>query len=316
MPHVTYRSPGQYLAPLRDAVACDVQSAPTPSRSVVLQVLKALADPSHPDLAAHLRTAAASISLKKRHELPIWLEGGLLTRLLDILRALPTLNLSPPLAAEVCSAAAAAVCNILQLTEVSRLPLGNFTHQGLMEAAQCPDMLSGLLQCGILNPAAGEQLPPGHEYYSMQWDHSGQLVRMSTTSSTGTFDKLLATPATICILLAVDVTAHIATVRDGLALPPGYKDVLVKLLDTTVLTRILSMANLMPKLSACTPTTHRLHALICLCAFCGRIQQMYRNATITSTYFSGNTFGRQFRIHSQAQFFDALFKTAAPPRVP
>jgi hypothetical protein len=128
-------------------------------------VLQVLADPGHPDLPAKLRFAASAITIHKRRDLPLWLQGGLLTHLLDIQRSLPRMGLDPTEAADICAAAAVTLCNIIR---VARCPdsvsaAGSTTKDSVVAQVACPEALATVVQYGMLGPAAQEPLPPGRE---------------------------------------------------------------------------------------------------------------------------------------------------------
>jgi hypothetical protein len=132
----------------------------------VPQVLDVLADPSHPQLASKLRYVAAAITRQKLGELRDWFADGLLTHLLDILRALPDLGLSDHQAAEVCAAAAAGVSNIIGTSYLLTAPRAAALNlDALHKEASCIQVLRALVRYGLANPAATEQLPPGHEIH-------------------------------------------------------------------------------------------------------------------------------------------------------
>jgi hypothetical protein len=107
----------------------------------VLQVLEVLADHEAPNelLAAKLRFVAAAVARQQRQQFAEWLDGGLFTHLLDILRRLPDMALDDNEAAEVCAAAAAGIGNIIQgavalhaANQAADIPPGasRFTPQG------------------------------------------------------------------------------------------------------------------------------------------------------------------------------------------
>jgi hypothetical protein len=147
---------------------CEQPTADGPILAL-LQVLQALSNPRHPDLALHLRLAATAIRSHEPHsDIRQWLQGGLFTRLLSILRVLPSLGLSPTDAAAVCAGAAAGIANTLLLsswlTHVSQ-PATAASFEQMHLAAQCTDVLAALTRHGILNSAAAAELPLGHEIH-------------------------------------------------------------------------------------------------------------------------------------------------------
>jgi hypothetical protein len=133
-----------------------------------LQVLLALSNPGHPGLTTQLRVAAAAITARKHKDLGRWLEGGLITHVLAILRSLATLNLHPAEACDTCAACAAVICNILRLLHTSRcqvhVPPG-FTPEALAEQVLSLDVLDAVVQFGMLPPAALEPLAPGRQIH-------------------------------------------------------------------------------------------------------------------------------------------------------
>jgi hypothetical protein len=195
-----------------------------------LQALNTLASPSHPDLATHLRVAAAATSFSKRQGLRLWLEGGLFTHLLDILRALPSLGLSPSLAAEVCAAAAAGVCNVIDVTREYEAALpAAATRSMLMQATQSVEVLSAVVLCGIVPPAAAEQLPPGHKIHLV----CGTDARGSGGGAEASTARLLNTPRTSCTRF-LQTTQVLQAAFD-------HPDVLLRLLDDCIFEHMLNM---------------------------------------------------------------------------
>jgi hypothetical protein len=224
------------------------------------QVLRALADPSHPDLAATLRAAAAAINKKKRHELRLWLEGGLFTRLLDILRGLPAQGLPPNLAAEVCAAAAACVCNVIHCIQSEDVALPpHVTAGSLQQEAGCMEVVAAVVHCGIVNIAAAGQLPAGRGPCVLFKTIIKDELRIPGDDEfrKESFDRLFNTPRTPCIqlLLAVTIEAFESNPPD-----PRLEAALRRLLDRGIFESMLQMALHAPMFSKPWPqhpcTTH------------------------------------------------------------
>jgi hypothetical protein len=204
------------------------------------QVLRALADPSSPDLAAALRAAAAAVSKTKRRDLRLWLEGGLFTHLLGILQALPTLGLSPSLAAELCAAAAAGVCNIIDCALIGDMTLPpGVTARSLMQQAARPDVTAAVVHSGVVHIAAAGQLPPGREpYLACKADVLAVPQRPGDEEFRGgSFSRLFNTPRTACLKL---LTMTVPTPEWSLA-DLDYCAALAPLLDGGVFEHILAM---------------------------------------------------------------------------
>jgi hypothetical protein len=126
-------------------------------------VLQALSDLKHPNLAAQLRLAANAISSGHHHDLPRWLQDGLVKHALRILRALPTLHLGCDEATDTCAAAAAVLCYVVQLARHEKVVLpGAATLESLTAQLASADVVSAVVQFGMLSPAALTPLPPGH----------------------------------------------------------------------------------------------------------------------------------------------------------
>jgi hypothetical protein len=217
------------------------------------QVLRALADPSHPDLAANLRAAAAAITRKKRHELRLWLEGGLFTHLLDILRGLPAQGLPPNQAADICAAAAACVCNVVHCSQIGDMALPpRVTPGSLLDEADCVELLASVVHCGVVNTAAAGQLPAGQEASMLFKDNilAARRAPGDDEFRKESFGRLFNTPRTPCIQLLLSVTGDAA----ACALPdPCMKPALRRLLDGRIFEHMLQMAIHAPLQSKCAP---------------------------------------------------------------
>jgi hypothetical protein len=173
-------------------------------------VLQVLADPAHPDLPAKLRVAASAITTHKHRDLPRWLQGGLLTHLLNILRAIPTSHLDPSEAADICAAAAAALCNIAFRARCGDpAHLGGTTKHQVAAQVASPDVLSAVVQYGMLGPAAQQPLLLGREvphiermptYFTHGLGHVGAAASQAARRS-----KQLWTPLRLCGFLIAEV---------------------------------------------------------------------------------------------------------------
>jgi hypothetical protein len=130
------------------------------------QALQVLSNPSHPELPAKLRLAAAAITASNHNTLRIWLQGGLFTHLLRILRSLPALKLSPADATDVCAATTAVLVNIIFVARdhTSCLP-GSATLEQITYNIASLDVLAAVVKHGMLGPAAVERLQPGREIH-------------------------------------------------------------------------------------------------------------------------------------------------------
>jgi hypothetical protein len=217
---------------------------PTKARAPAPQALRVLADPSHPELVTHLRAAAAAICHKKRHDLRLWLEGRLFTHLLGILTALPTLGLSPALAAETCATAAATLCRVLTLSTDADVALPPPLASAALLAAACqPEVFSALVRQGIVNPEATRQvLPPGHEArvpdVTPQGLHADSGVDADTLES---IRALLERPRGACLKLAA-LLADARAAADPRLLASGIRGELAELVDRGVFDHILDLA--------------------------------------------------------------------------
>jgi hypothetical protein len=166
-----------------------------------------LSNPSHPDLPAKLRLAAAAITASNHNTLRVWLQGGLFTHLLHILGSLPALKLSPADATDVCAATTAVLVNIIFVARdhVSCLP-GSATLEQVTNAIGSLDVLAAVVKYGMMGPAAVERLQPGREIHV---EHIKQW-RTRGTPSNGSWPQgptQFWTPLRICghLLLAVSM---------------------------------------------------------------------------------------------------------------
>jgi hypothetical protein len=166
-------------------------------------VLQVLADPGHPDLPAKLRLAASAVTIHKRGDLPLWLQGGLVTHLLNILRALPTIALDPAEAADICAAAAAVLFNVIRVARACGAMPGlqsSTPHKSIASQVASPAVLSAVVQYGMLGPAAQEPLPPGREVPHIE------LIRSRLpTAPAVRHSHPLWTPLRLCGSLIVEI---------------------------------------------------------------------------------------------------------------
>jgi hypothetical protein len=181
-------------------------------RTGVRQVLDALADPNAPPelLAAKLRFVATAVTRQDNQEFAEWLGDGLFERLLDILRRLPDMALDDADAAEVCAAAAAGISNIIheahefpvdpQLLELAVIPPAD----SLRQSASCVEVLRSLVRYGLVNPAATQQLPPGHEVLMTATQGGVPTAVYAQTSCTTRTSREFWTPWRICIVTICD----------------------------------------------------------------------------------------------------------------
>jgi hypothetical protein len=178
---------------------------------VVLQVLEVLADPNAPTqlLAAKLRFVAAAVGRQQRQEFAEWLDDGLFTHLLDLLRRLPDMGLDDDEAAEICAAAAAGVSNTIQHATVfsAAEQLQDFVPppDSLRKDATCVEVLRSLVRYGLVNPAATEQLPPG-QLVQMTPTQGGVPADVFVQTSCGNnrTDREFWTPWRICAVTVFD----------------------------------------------------------------------------------------------------------------
>jgi hypothetical protein len=201
-----------------------------------------LADPSHPELVTHLRAAAAAICHKKRHDLRLWLEGGLFTHLLGILTALPALGLSPTPAAKLCADASAVVCDIMELsTEADVVLPASLTFGALLTNLAQREVLSAVVDCGIAIPAAARQLPHGREARASGSAHRGPRPLDAAGVGAGAEEAvqaLLEAPRTKCLVLV----ASVMQVHGPSASAELYQGVLEKLVEPGIFEHLLDMA--------------------------------------------------------------------------
>jgi hypothetical protein len=221
-----------------------------------------LADPSNPDLAATLRVAAAAITKKKRHQLPLWLEGGLFTRLLDILRGLPAQGLPPNLAAEICAAAATGVCNIISCAQLAGVALPHGVTPGtLLDEAGRVEVKAAVVHCGVVNTAAAGQLPPGREACLLDMANipEAQPVPGYGELRKESFSRLFNTPRTPCIHLLLTTATQEA---EGEQRDPRWTAALSRLLDQGILEHMLQMAIHAPLQSKRSSQSQHPHTMV------------------------------------------------------
>jgi hypothetical protein len=208
-----------------------------------LQVLKALSNPSHPDLASKLRFTAAAITERKQRDLRRWLEGGLTTHVLAILRSLPTLNLGPSEAAETCAACAAVLHNILQLLRPKDLGPGATPSRGpypsLGNEASALEVLEAVVQFGMLPPAALEPLAPGRLIHI-----ESNLELTPATAPKAPSERPFWTPLRICSYL---LAAALSVDPEGCAgrfnsIAPRINPAVGQLVDARVFRHLLESA--------------------------------------------------------------------------
>jgi hypothetical protein len=164
------------------------------NRTQTEQVWNALANPSSPDAAKHMRQAA--VALLRGADSSRWLDTPLVPRLLSVLRYLPGAH-SPKEAAQVCAAAVAALNNLF-----AGLPRPEdrdwfCTMLAADDAACC-----ALLHWGVHCPEASEQLPP-----------EAQIVPLSYQAQTAGTGKSAPywTPCTRCMTFLLYVASSCNT---------------------------------------------------------------------------------------------------------
>jgi hypothetical protein len=170
------------------------------------QVLQVLADPGHPDLPAKLRFAASAITAQKHRDLPLWLQGGLLTHLFNILTSLQRMGLDPAEAADICAATAATLCNIIRVARIceSELLSGSAAQTAIEAQVAAPDILSALVQHGMLGPAAQEPLPPGRDVPHIDNMPTCLPAALGAAAQAVRHSKQLWTPLRLCAFLLVE----------------------------------------------------------------------------------------------------------------
>jgi hypothetical protein len=162
--------------------------------SGAVQVLQALSNPTYPRLEAMLRLTTITISAKQHcGDLSLWLEGGIFTHLLNIMRALPTLGLDPDLATYACTSAAAILCNIIHLTAQHEPDLPSpFTVDYLLAEAGSLDIVTALIKHGMLAPIAVRPLPAGRDV------HMEDVPGYIPYATVDAFSKDFWTPLRVC----------------------------------------------------------------------------------------------------------------------
>jgi hypothetical protein len=204
-----------------------------------LQVLKVLSNPSHPDLVPGLRSASTNISANNVRDLHLWLEGGLFTHLLRILEALPSLDLSPSNAADVCASAAAVLSNVVLVSQMQDAPLPpSITPQSILAAAGTLEMVGLVVQFGMTGAAALEPL-------------SGPTMHVEllepTLAKPPNRTPPVWTPLQVCSYLLEEVLIFDEAIRDehgvcveaaARKLGPAFR----RLVDTAILQHLLENA--------------------------------------------------------------------------
>jgi hypothetical protein len=210
------------------------------STSTAAQVLLVLSDPHDPELSAKLRFAAAAITVEKRHNLATWLQGGLFTHLLAILRALPTLYLSSREAAETCAATAAVLCNIIHvgMQHASSLPL-SITASTMVSDLCALDVLGLIVEFGMLGPGALQPLQSGHNVHL-------ESVTEDIPCSTGPCSSGFWTPLRVCCCLLDFAVLRESSVNPGGEYTPAVltrvQDVLKPLVNVDTFRHLMESA--------------------------------------------------------------------------
>jgi hypothetical protein len=202
-----------------------------------VQVLHVLSNPTHPDLQAKLCFASSCITADKRHNLPRWLQRGLFTHLLRILRALPTLHLSPKVAANTCAAAAAALCNVIRVALQS--PTFNLTPAitvpSLLEEATSRDIVAAVVQFGMLGASALEPLPA-----AVHVEHAGKVPLFPVApAESGPWTPLRVCG---CLLVALMEGCSFQNSADLAAGMLSFADMLSPLVDTRIYQHVIELA--------------------------------------------------------------------------
>jgi hypothetical protein len=206
-------------------------------------VLQALSDVKHPDLAVQLRLAAAAFAGGHHHDLPRWLQGGLFKHALRILQTLPTLRLSCNEATDTCAAAAAVLYNIIKVARHHGIALpGSTTADSLAAQLLSKDVLSAVVQCGMLSAAARTPLPPGRE---ICMEHAADFLPQISAAirRTVSHTKHFWTPMRVCSYLVAEALLDCTInyqVRTANA--AEINAVLVRLLRTDVFRHLLQTA--------------------------------------------------------------------------
>jgi hypothetical protein len=144
----------------------------------------------HPLLPLRLQWLTADPALTNAASVTLWLDGGLVARLLRILRALPS-ECHTPHAAVVCAAAAAVITNLL--VGVDGTPTVHRVQAKKQLSGDAAAMMA-LLQCGVLHPSAAQQLPAD---CTMHLERCTQLA--PNQGWTGAQCRRFWTPRAICM---------------------------------------------------------------------------------------------------------------------
>jgi hypothetical protein len=204
-----------------------------------MQVLEALASPSSPAAAEHLRAGAQH--LVEGGDVARWLDAGLLPKLLAILRALPSPGRSPRQAAEVCAAAAAVISNLLDRLEGLR------QRSEVQDAVLADDeACCALVRWGMTTVEAAQELPPGQGRHLPAHAHAiarrpGQLQSQGNS---------FWTPLTMCMYAVVllhrrggcEADAGDLDSTSGSDAPEGDGAYLEQAVAAPVLQRVLQLA--------------------------------------------------------------------------
>jgi hypothetical protein len=162
-------------------------------------VAAALAQPSSPDVAKHLRAAAAAIGAER--DTSRWLDTDLVPNLLSILRSLPA-GRSAGAATTVCAAALAALANMFIGLYATPACEDRFAAMLAADPEACGAIVRWALNC----PEATMQLPAGQEV-NMPHDHAAVPEAASKGSNhlfwtpftcAISFVTMLALPAQSC----------------------------------------------------------------------------------------------------------------------
>jgi hypothetical protein len=179
------------------------------------------------------------------------LEEDLFTHLLHLLRALPTLGLSPDIATDTCAAASAVLANICIVTRQHSAPsLGLLTAQILTV-----DVVAAIVQYGMLSPTSTQQpLPPIHVE---GWTDISGLVQ-ATADSAGTRERhqmhgvaQFWTPLRVCgFLLSMAITeadsSKPSRAAPGITAVDTIKHVMGQLADAEVYRHLLETTLILP----------------------------------------------------------------------
>jgi hypothetical protein len=135
------------------------------TRACTPQVAAALARPSSPDVAKHLRAAATAIGAER--DTSRWLDTDLVPNLLSILRSLPA-GRSAGAATAVCAAALSALAHMFIGLEADSANERRFRAMLVAD----PEACGAVVRWGLTCPEGTAQLPAGQEV-NMPHDHAG-----------------------------------------------------------------------------------------------------------------------------------------------